>query len=125
MSKNERRYDGTAVATVEFDPETLSEPPQKRYAPVVIVDAEGDAGWSMGMEFLADQDPDSWVKRARVDLLAEEAPHHKIVRGADFEMYEGPHRVGRVKIETSSLRIPEGRVHDRPAGEGATREMAA
>lgn len=120
-----RTYDGTAVAKVDFSTGERTHPPETRYAPVVNFDGDDEVGWSMGMEFLADLDDEGWVKLAHVDLLADDAPHHEIVRGADFEIYEGPHKVGRVKIETSSLRIPEGQVHDRPAGEGATREMAA
>lgn len=105
-----RRYDGTAVAVVEFDPEVRSEPPRGRYAG--LVEFGNGRMWSLGMEFLDDLDGEGWNKLAEVDFVAEDAPHSALIQGAQFAICEGPIEVGHVEIRVSSDRVPEGGVRD-------------
>ena len=113
MSRNEREYEVSAIADVEFDSGVRSTPPEGWYAPTVRFDENSDESWSIGMKLSQDRDDDVWTKRAQIDFVADEAPHDRLIRGAEFDIYEGPYRVGRIRVITPSNRIPEEGTEDR------------
>lgn len=118
-----RTYEGTAIAVVQFDPDSRSIPPEESFAG--LVDGPEETKWSLGMNIIRDLDDEGWVKVAEVDFVADDAPHQLLVRGANFRLFEGPIEIGSVEIRSASELVPPGFTLDADSAEDSPRELAA